>query len=359
MPQPEAGPTLTNITFMGRQTVKYGLIAIVLLMTGRLLLNAFIEFWKAANPPPPPPPTMGFGRLPAIEFEDQTLADKPERYVLELASGRLPNFSDRAKVFFMPQAAPSLLDDDRAREIGAELGFPFEPTVIGQTYRFTKPQPLSSTLELDSVTENFTLTTDYLSRPNLIINPDPPSEARAVSIVRSFVSAAGLINRDIATASGEVVYLKSLGTSLEPAVSFSEAEFVKVDINREPIDSVYPFYTTAGTQGVISAILSGGLEGSDSIVEMEFYYQPIDYTQVETYPLRTSQEAWNVLKAGEGYVANPGDGQQAVIREVVLGYYDSFEEQPYMQPIYIFAGDDGFLGYVPALDPRVWGPSGE
>ena len=40
----------------------------------------------------------------------------------------------------------------------------------------------------------------------------------------------------------------------------------------------------------------------------------------------------------------------AVIRRVYLGYYDDFEEQEYLQPIIVFEGDDGFLGYVHALD---------
>jgi len=32
-----------------------------------------------------------------------------------------------------------------------------------------------------------------------------------------------------------------------------------------------------------------------------------------------------------------------------LGYFDDFQFQPYLQPIYVFAGDDDFLGYVPAI----------
>jgi hypothetical protein len=35
---------------------------------------------------------------------------------------------------------------------------------------------------------------------------------------------------------------------------------------------------------------------------------------------------------------------------VFLGYYDDFAEQEYLQPIYVFVGDDNFLGYVSAIE---------
>ena len=58
-----------------------------------------------------------------------------------------------------------------------------------------------------------------------------------------------------------------------------------------------------------------------------------------------------MLQAGEGYVADKGTTKDAVIREVYLGYYEDWDEQEYMQPIFVFIGDNGFVGYVQAVDP--------
>jgi hypothetical protein len=85
---------------------------------------------------------------------------------------------------------------------------------------------------------------------------------------------------------------------------------------------------------------------------MENNYHAVDYDQVHTYPLRDVQSAWRTLQAGEGYVAQRGLNDMAIVRQVYLGYYDDFEEQSYLQPVYVFEGDGGFLGYVPAIDPR-------
>ena len=73
---------------------------------------------------------------------------------------------------------------------------------------------------------------------------------------------------------------------------------------------------------------------------------------MHTYPLRDPRTAWNIIKSGEGYIASYDGEGQAVIRTVKLGYYDDFEEQEYLQPVYVFEGDNDFIGYVSALDPQ-------
>lgn len=348
------GPTLTNVTYIGRQFVKFGLIGLVVLMVGRVAVNGFIAYWKATHPEPPPPPTVGFGKLPAIEFPAQSEEDKPTSYTLETATGGTPNFGDRAKVYFMPRAAASLLADQSAKETAAELGYVFEPEVLGgEIYRWSKSQPLLATLEMNIRTYNFSITTNYLSLPEVIVNANAPTGFDAVKRVKSALDSADLLPDDIATASGEIVYLKSVGGELAPAVSQSDADFVQVDLNRNPIDTVYRMYTPEGYTGVISAIVTNHFDSRDALVEVNYNYHEVDYQQVHTYPLRSSRSAWQVLQAGEGYIADKGSNDAAVIRTITLGYYDSFEEQEYLQPIYVFENPEtGFIGYVSALDAQ-------
>ncbi len=354
MAQEAAGPSLTNVTYMGRQTVKFGLIFLVVLMVGRISINAFVAYWKATHPEPPPPPTVGFGILPAIEFDTQTEEDKPVSYKLETATGSTPDFGDRAKVYFMPKATASLLADQSAKATAAKLDYVFEPTALTtELYRWNKSQPVLSTLEMDIRTNNFSITSNYLSLPELLTNKKIPSGFDAIERVKSTLKRADLLAADVATASGEIVYLKSLGGELASAVSQSDADFIQVDLNRYPIDGLFRMYTPKGFVGSINAIVSGSFEGKDSIVELNYNYHAVDYEQIHTYPLRTSQSAWQLMQAGEGYIAEKGSQNSAVIRTVSLGYFDSFEEQEYLQPVYVFENaETGFLGFVPALDPK-------
>lgn len=350
------GPTLTQVTYFGRQGVKVALIFLVTLMVGRFFLNAFVAFWQATHPPAPPPPTVGFGMLPPLVFPENTDLEKPTSYKLETANGRLPEFEDRAKVFLMPKQSASLLDDEVAKQIAAQFGFVFKPEIINsQRYRWSRSETLQSALELDLPTRNFTLTTDYLSRPDLLLNVQVPTDVNAVNTVKSFLQRGDLLQKDIATVSGEVVYMKDAGGELQPAVSFSDADYVQIDMNRAPIDQLYPMVTPEGERGVVHAIVAGNARGSAQIVELDFQYHPVDYSQVETYPLRSAQSAWKILQGGEGYIAQSEVEGAALVRDVYLGYYDSFDPQEYLQPVYVFTGDDGFMGLVSAIDPRYVG----
>ncbi len=348
------GPTLTNLTHFSRQAVKYGSIALVVLIVGRVLLNGFTAYWKATHPEPPPPPTVGFGILPALRFDKRTQEEKPTNYKLETADGGIPDFGDRAKVFFMPKISANLLADQNAKNIASKYGFVFEPEVIGmETYRWNKSKPIASNLEMNIRNHNFKLTTNYLSHPEFLVNSQALSGSKAIERIKQFLKKSDLLPDDVASASAEVVYLKSLGGELAPAVSQSDADFIQVDLDRTPIDEIYKMYSPQGYKASIRAILTNAMDGNDSIVDFDMNYNQIDYEQVETYPLRSVQSAWQILQAGEGYIASKGKKDSVVIRRITLGYYDDFQEQNYLQPIYVFENeDDGFLGYVNALDPK-------
>jgi hypothetical protein len=354
--------SLTVATRFGRKAVKYGVIALVVMIVGRMLLTAAVQFWRAINPPPPPPPTVGFGSLPPLAFPEQSEDELPKSYRLETGLGnRLPELdTDRAKVFLMPKTPPSLLADQEVKRIAATYGFIFEPQLLtSRTYRWTKTGSLDSSLEMDLYTKNFTLESNYLSKPELITNANRlPEEFEAVRRVKSFLSRTDLLPSDVATSPGEVVFLKSLGGQLEEAFSLSDADFLQINLDRTPVDGLYEMYSPEPDKGVISAILTGVLSGQDSVVELEYHYRPIAYDQVETYPVRTTRTAWQALQAGEGFVASKGSGDEAVVRQVTLGFYeDWFNEQEYLQPIYVFSGDDNFVGYVPAVDPSYISPN--
>lgn len=343
--------TLTEVTAWGRQGVKWSIIAVIAMMVGRLFFTSLVAFWKAAHPPAPPPPTVGFGILPKIKFPE--VQNKPKSYSLEIAQSKIPEFSDRAKVFLMLKSTPNLLSDEKAKKIAASLGFLFSPEVLNnRTYRFSKTKPLESTLTIDTQNFNFSLSTDYLGHSELLNKERPLDTYGAVTQVKNFLTSTDLLPADMATSSADVTLSKIAGNGLVDALSLSDSDYIKVDLNRYPIDGAYRMYTSKGYQGIVHAVVGGNLSGSDSVVEIENHYHPLDYTQVHTYPLRSVNEAWKILQAGEGFVAQAGSSETAVIRKVSLGYFDSFEEQDYLQPVYVFEGDNDFLGLVPAISTQ-------
>lgn len=352
--RPTAAPlfSMTDATFYGRNLVKFGSVALVVMIVGRVLLTAAVAYWVATHPEPPPPPTSGFGKLPVLNFPKVISETKPQSYTLELADGNFTSFGDRAKVFLMPKSPPNLLADQKVIGLAAKYDFNAPPQVLDtRTYRWTKSQPIEMSLQMDIQNSTFSLKSNFMSRPELLLNNQLPENYEAVTTLKTILSSAGMLPDDIATNSGRVSFLKANGGELQPAVSLSDADFLQIDLNRTLIDEKYDFYGPDGNKGVISALFSGSLTAGSGLVELEYHYFPVDYAQVETYPIRTANQAWKVLQAGEGHIANPGTQPNVVVRSATMGYYEDLQEQEYLQPIYIFEGDTGFMGFVSAVDP--------
>ena len=99
-------------------------------------------------------------------------------------------------------------------------------------------------------------------------------------------------------------------------------------------------------------MLSGSSNAKKRVLQFTYTYWPIDYQTTATYSLKTSQQAWQELQAGGGYLLSIPKTLVVTVRNVYLAYYDSISPQTYLQPIFVFEGDDGFVAYVPALNPE-------
>lgn len=350
---PESGPNLSYITEVGRKVVKYAAISMLGYMVLSVVFKGVVAYYRYLNPPPPPPPTMGFGYLPPVEFPAEFSQDFPEELTISIPKERLTNFGDRAQVLFFPKPALSLLADERARGIATKLDFKEEPEMMTvDRYRWYKYTPIDYVFELDLVSYNFFLRSDYQTRPELLVSRTVPDEEKAIREVKNYLSRADLLYQDIATSSGQVRYLKSLVGELFEAVSLSDATFLEVNLNRVPIAEKYQVYNPQVNRGVVSAVISNAL-GGNSILDLKYDYYPLNYDKVETYPIKQVSTAIAELEAGEAHIASENYLDKVVVRDVVMGYFDSYDYQPYLQPIYVFFGDDGFVAYVSAVHPEV------
>lgn len=346
-----SGLSLTQATKVSRAALIYGAGGLVAFLVLWFAGGAFIRYWVATHPAPPPPPTVGFGVLPAQAFPQNTTTEKPSQYVLETATGRLPEFPDRAIVYFMPKNAPSLLDAEAASQFAAKYDFVFKPEILNdREYRWQKTQPILTTLEYDIQDHVFSFESDFFNHPELLLNAELPTKFDAIAEVKKFLAKGVSLKPDIATASGSFAFMKSVGSDLVPAVSVADADFISVDLNRVPVAGTYEMYTDKDGRGVIHALV-GNLKDTEKILSIDYYYYPIDQSVSHTYPLRPVKQAWELLQGGEAFVSHAIGNKQATIREVTLGYYDSTQPQTYLQPIYVFSGDDDFRAFVPAIEP--------
>jgi hypothetical protein len=340
--------SLTEAAYYSRQAIKYGLTGLAAFLILRWVLLAGIAYWRKLHPPPPPPPTVSFGKLPPIEFPESEWVGLS--YRLETVTGGTPDLGDRATVYFMPVQKANLLALERMKRQVEKLAFTGEPEYLSEVrYRWSRLEPLPATLEANIISGSFVVDVSWEIDSTILTSKNLPTETEAIAEAKDFLRNAGLLREDLANGESRVFYLKSKLDSWIPAMSLSEADFVKVDLFRQSLGEL-PVLTADPEQGIVSVVFSGNLATGKRVVQLVYNYYPIDTGQSATYPIKSSDQAWKELQAGEGFVAQvEAEVEQVVVRKIYLAHYDSFVAQNYLQPIYVFEGDNNFVGYVPAI----------
>ena len=266
----------------------------------------------------------------------------------------MPKLATTGRVYFIPKEGPNLLALDRANQIAKKLSFKNQPQQTSEKiYRWITESTPSTTLDIDINTENFHLAYDYQNDQEILNSKDLPTNQQAAEEAKNFLANNGLLSDDLATGSAEFVYLKFTPPNLTPALSLSEADFVRVNLFRADLDGL-KILPPNPKNSMISFLFSGSRALGKRIIEVNYTYYPIERETLATYPLKTSQTAWQELQGGAGYVANLGENQngQIIIREVSLAYFDSNQSQNFLQPVFVFEGDNNFFGFVPAIDSK-------
>jgi len=347
---------LTQTAYWTRRLLKIGAFLLIAIIFLRFSIRIFSSVWRKLNPPPPPPPTVSFGKLPAIKFLEKSESSLKLNYRLETIQGGLPKLSDEiAKVFFIPKEGPNLLSLQRATQEAKKLGFNSEPQQINETiYRWNNGATPITILDININTGNFHLLYAYENDAEVINSQDLPANQQAAQEAKNFLDSQGLLTPDLATGSAEFVYLKySPPNNLSPATSLSEADFVRANLFRTDLDGL-KILPPNPKNSLVSFLFSGIRTLGRRIVEINYSYYPIERETFATYPLKSAQTAWQEMQGGKGYIANLGENQSGniVIRNVSLAYYDADQPQNFLQPIYVFEGDNNFIGFVPAVSPQ-------
>ena len=345
--------TLTVTAYYTRNFIKYGSIAAVLIFILKISWGLFSTWWVAANPPPPPPPTVAFGKLPKIKFPQKT--DLPKiTYKLETIQGSVPTLETIAKVYVVAKNEGKFSSLDEIKDKARKMGFTGQPETLTETkFRFSSTSTPPTILELDKVTGDFQLKYDYQNDQAILNEQKPPNNDQAISEAKRFLQNVNLLKEDITNGPSIISYWRFQTPNLISAISLSEADFIKVGLNREDLDNK-PIVSENPQEPYITFLFSGARSQEKRILEINYHYSLIERQSQATYPLKSTTIAWQELQEDKGYIASlgeNGDGQ-VTIRKVTLGYFDLRSSQNFLQPVFVFEGDRNFTAYVAAVDPK-------
>ena len=338
--------SLTYTAYATRRLIKFGGIFVGGFTLTWLIVSIGISAYKAAHPPYISP-DIKYGILAKTVFPVKTFDKK--NFSQELANDTFPKFPDQAKVYIITRPGNTFLALQQDTITAKDLGFKDDPEQISDgVYKFTN-NTLNQTLTMNVLEGSFQMSYPYQS-DQLLLNPAKmPTKEEAIKAAQDYLSSANKLPEDLKGGDNKVTYWKIDSGALKSVTSLSEANIIKVDFFRKNIDNDLKVMSADVNSASVSVLVSGSTLDGKRIVEVNYKYADIDRELFSTYPIKTVEEAWNDLKSGNYWPAVDTKGNDVAIRNVYLAYFEPVSLTNYLQPIFVFEGDQNFVGYVTAV----------
>lgn len=343
--------TLNQATSKTRSALKWGGVIFLVFFLIFLIFKIGIALKQTFFPTPPAPPTVSFGKLPSIVFPNN-VSDKNFNYSLNTVTGILPTFQDRINVYKMVPISPDLLALKKAISKVSSVGFTNpELPVSAKVYQWNDNGPLNRSLTMDIFSTDFALSSTFISDPIVQSAINLPDETTAINTAESFLSTMSSFSDDIDNTKTKTLLFSIKNNTLTTATSVSNSQVIEVDFFQKDINKL-PIYYPKAVGSTMNVLVVGGKD-QPQVAQINFSHQTVS-DQSATYPIKTAQDAYSLLKQGQGYIASYfGSSTDISIKNVFLAYYIGDRKQDYLFPIAVFEGDNGFFAYVPIITD-VW-----
>jgi len=222
---------------------------------------------------------------------------------------------------------------------------------IPNVYIFKKAGS-SALLTMNIISGTFSVSYDLASDSKVLLTK-PAGQEEAINEVVTFLQKADLYPDNL-KGGPTAQLIRVEGGALKEAISLSEADFVKVNLFREKIESGKSTYASITPDYPESNVWF--LTNGTDVVLGEYHFFLVDKTKSATYPLKNSETLWKELAEGKAFIINPQNQKgEITIRRIYLSYYDPGQYTPYYQPVSVFEGDNNFFAILPAVTDEYYG----
>ncbi len=329
--------TLTETARLTKRTLVFLTIALVLSISGFI---GYQYYWYKIYLPNIPPvevkPEVKFGKLPRPGLPVSTPSANLN-FALDTETGTLPaNLPKIIKVYFIPQLGATFLASDRAKLLAASFNFTQGPEILNPTlYKFTDSSGGQFLMDLES--GNFKFTRQEAS-PSANFQDSLPDQNTIAADFKKFLSSKNLLKPPLVNAKIKVTYDKL--NQLESTHAFLTLWQDKVDD--------YPIVTADFNKGLINASYSKYGKEEEKFFELNYNFWQVDQANSSTYPIISVEDAFSALKKGNGFIAVSSPKNPVSINSVYLAYLLTEGYTPYLQPVYVFEGQE-FVAMLPAI----------
>lgn len=281
-------------------------------------------------------PDLKFGILPKPNLPASKTPSSGFAYSMDTETGGVPTNTPKLfKVYSVAQLATDLLALDRAKNLAFSLGFNRTPQMLTSTeYRFLAEKGGELIVDLDTGNFKFekpiaTISAQESTNKESFLNPD-----RLGQQFKNYLAQKDLLKDQLKEGQVKVSYNDDRQTA-------------EVSLWQEDIDKI-PIVSDSFSKGLIRSITTQSIDEQRKYILLDYVFWPIDKDNAATYPIKKAEDAFNELKDGSSTVIVEPKASDVSITKVYLAYLLSRNYSPYLQPVYVFEGDN-FAAYVPAI----------
>jgi hypothetical protein len=340
--------SLTQTAYASRQIIKFGGSGLVIFVVLWSLISGGYKAYITAHPPYVAP-TARYGILPKIIFpEKQTEA---KTFTLQLPNDTVPIFKDQAKVYVIYRPNTTFLALEEDTKTAADFGFDAKPTEVKPGIYEFKNDTLNQTLMVNVLDGDFKITYPYTSDQLLLEPTNMPNKDEAISIASNFLKKGNKLTDELSNGDKKVSFWQIQNDGLKAVSSQAEANAARVDFYRQSLDNL-PILSSDYGQASVSVLVSGSDVEAKKVIEVNFKDMNIDRESYSTYLIKTSQQAITDLNSGNYWTAVDVSDKNVIIRKMYLAYFEPTTLTNYLQPVFVFEGDNNFVAYESAVDDK-------
>lgn len=340
--------TLTELSYYFRKFLPYFVLFSLIFLIFFYSIKLTLIYLKS-NQESVVETNLIFGKISPPEIP-QSITSVGFKFTLDTIEGAPVTATETAKIFFLPKFNPRFGYSEKIYLIARSFGF--DTTVVKHQLNDKIASFIDNKKTLKIDVSNFNFEFDRKIDDALLTNLELniPSEIEIQNKAIDFLKKIGRYPDELAKGSTKVTYLKyNIGNANFINVERPDmAQLVEVDFQRPDIDNfdaVTPRFFTSQNYVIML------FEGKDyTIIKSQVAFFEKSDDQVGIYPIKTGDQAWAELNNGHGMVvAGTKDQKNIVIKSMKLGYLDPDIYQNYLQPVYVFLGEENFAAYVPAV----------
>ncbi len=345
--------TLTELISTVRKTAPFAILGFVLIVIFFLLIQGFLGYLDRQNQQTGPAIDAIYGNLPPLTLKNAVAYPEGASFTLDNIEGRPTTSTNSARVYQIPTYSTRFSFLQTITLMAKAVGF---DTTANQ-YRLEETQAIFENTEqkltVDITSFNFDFAVNVNTDPAAFRTSQFPKEDRIIEMARGFMTRMGKYTNDLAQGTAVVSYHRynTQTSEYEQVSEPTEADVAEVDFfknSQDGIPVVAPEYTYS--QNYVVMMFDG--EASRVLKAASSQFDP-DKNSFGTYPVKTGDVAWEELKSGKGLIVLPGKNTPEItVREMFIAYLDPNIFQPYLMPVYVFLGDNNFVGYVSAIDDQ-------